>query len=141
MIIGATVIERKKCLANLVKARLESLNQTAQIVEDRLNSLDHTDRVLVESSIGRIHITASVSRDPNGSIPTSDFEDGDQSFLADKDFVVYGWTTNDGRTMLMFVPVADVLGNRSLTKNQIIAARDRGYSVVLPPRDRQVADD
>lgn len=138
MIIGASASERKKCVAHLVKARLESLNQTAQIVDTSPSQPDHPDNVVVESSIGRIHIIASVSRDPNGSIPTTDLEDQDLSFLADKDFVVYGWTTNDGRTMIMFVPAKDVLGHHYLSKNQIIAARDRDYSAVLPPRDRQM---
>ncbi len=139
MIIGATVLERKKCVGSLVKEHREALNQTARIVESRAKTSDQVEHFAIESAVGRIHIIASVSRDPNGSIPTSDLEGNDQSFLADKDFVVYGWTTNDGRTMLMFVPVADVRGHHFLTKNQIIASRDRGYSVVLPPRDRAMA--
>ena len=78
MITGTTVLERKKCLAALVAGHLTSLGHTASIIEGRINSQGHTDRVLVESSIGLVHLTASVNRDPQGSIPTSDFEDGSQ---------------------------------------------------------------
>ena len=131
MINGKTVLERKKCLAALVARHLASLGHTASIVEGRVNSQGHTDRVLVESSIGLVHITASVNREPEGSIPTSDFEDASQAFLADKDFVAYGWNTKDDRTMIMFVPVADVLGNKSLSKNQIRSASSRQFSAAL----------
>ena len=131
MINGKTVLERKKCLAALVARHLESLGHSASVVEGRTNSEGHTDRVLVESSIGLVHLTASVNREPDGSIPTSDYEDGSQSFLADKDFVAYGWNTKDDRTMIMFVPVANVIGNKSLSKSQIRSASRREYSTVL----------
>ncbi len=131
MITGTTVLERKKSLAALVAGHLTSLGHTASIIEGRINSQGHTDRVLVESSIGLVHLTASVNRDPQGSIPTSDFEDGSQDFLADKDFVAYGWITKDHRTMIMVVPIARVLGNMSLSKNQIREASVREYSTVL----------
>ena len=131
MIDGKTILERKKSLAALVAHHLSSLGHSASVVEGRTNSLGHTDRVLVESSIGLVHLTASVNQDPDGSIPTSDYEDGGQSFLADKDFVAYGWNTKDKRTMIMFVPVSVVLGNKSLSKSQIRSASSREYSTVL----------
>ncbi len=131
MITGNTVLERKKCLADLVAHHLESLGYPAKVVEGRKNSQGHTDRVLVDSSIGLVHLTASVNQEPNGSIPTSDFEDGDQSFLADKDFVAYGWNTKDNRTLIMFVPIADIIGNKSLSKSQIRLASNRTFSTVL----------
>lgn len=131
MIIGKTVLDRKKCLASLVEEHLNSLGKAATIIENRTNSKGHTDRVLVQSSIGLIHLTASVNQDPDGSIPTSDYQDGSQDFLADKDFVAYGWNTKDKRTMIMFVPVDSVLGNKSLSKSQIRASSNRDYNVVL----------
>lgn len=134
MLSGKTVLERKKCLAALVARHLASLGHTASVVEGRINSQGHTDRVLVESSIGLVHLTASVNREPDGSIPTSDYEDGSQSFLADKDFVAYGWNTKDNRTMIMFVPTASVIGNKSLSKGQIRSASNREYSTVLRPQ-------
>lgn len=131
MISGNTVLERKRCLAELVADRLISLGVNASLIENRVNSKGHTDRVLVESSIGLIHLVASVNEDPEGSIPTSDFQDGSQDFLADKDFVVYGWNTKDKRAMIMFVPIENVLGNKSLSKSQIKDANIRKYSYVI----------
>ncbi len=132
MITGKTVLDRKKSLAALVADHLASLGHKASIVEGRTNSQGHTDRVLVNSSIGLIHVTASVNKEPDGSIPTSDYDDGNQAFLADKDFVAYGWNTKDNRTMLMFVSMTAVIGKMSLSKSQIKRASIREYSIVLP---------
>ncbi len=131
MIIGKTKLERKKCLASIVAKHLVSLGHTASVVEGRINSKGHTDRVLVESSIGLVHLTASVNQEPDGSIPTSDHADDSQAFLADKDFVVYGWNTKDKRTMIMFVPIVSVIGNKSMSKSQIKSANNCEYSTVL----------
>jgi len=131
MIVGNTVLQKKKCLANLVAKHLNSIGHEASIVENRVNSVGHTDRVLVESQIGLVHVVASVNDDPNGSIPTSDFEDGDQSFLTDKNFVAYGWNTKDKRTIVIFVPTSFVLGHKSLSKNQIKGAKVKEFSFVL----------
>jgi len=132
MIVGKTVLERKRCLASLVSAHLNSVGAEASIVENRVNSKGHTDRVLVLSSIGIIHLTASVNQDPDGTIPTSDYQDGGQEFLADKDFVAYGWNTKDKRTMIMIVPVHAVIGNKSLSKGEIRRARIPDYSTTIP---------
>jgi len=131
MIVGNTVLERKKCLAEIVASRLTSLGHTATLVEGRVNSKGHTDRVLVKSSIGLVHLTASVNQEPDGSIPSSDFEDGSQSFLADKEYVAYGWNTKDKRTMIMFVPAADVIGNKFMLKDKIVSSSNRVLSFVL----------
>jgi hypothetical protein len=132
MIVGKTVLERKRCLASLVSAHLNSVGAEASIVENRVNSKGHTDRVLVLSSIGIIHLTASVNQDPDGGIPTADYQDGGQEFLADKDFVAYGWNTKDKRTMIMIVPVDAVIGKKSLSKSEIRQARIPEYSKTIP---------
>jgi len=131
MIVGNTVLQKKKCLANLVAVHLKSVGHEASIIENRVNSEGHTDRVLVDSSIGLVHVVASVNEDPNGSIPTSDFEDGSQSFMTDKKYVAYGWNTKDRRTIVMVVPTSFVLGHKSLTKNEIKAERIKEFSFVL----------
>ena len=133
MIIGDTPLAKKKCLAKLVAQDLIEKGHKATIIENRVNSKGHTDRVLVDSSIGLVHVVASRNDDPNGSILTSDIDDGDQSFLMDKDFVAYGWNTKDKKkTIVKFVPVSFVLGKKSLSKDQIRDASNRDYNFSLP---------
>jgi hypothetical protein len=134
VIEGKTKSERKRRLAVIVVDRLTALGHTASIVEGRVNSLGHKDRILVDSSLGLIHLTASSNTDPSGSILSSDIEDASQAFLADKSLVAYGWNAHDGRSIVMFVSVTAVLGNRSMTKDQIRASSISGYTKVLSPQ-------
>ena len=134
MIEGKSKLDRKKCLAEIVAQHLVSLGHTASVVEGRINSAGHRDQVLVESSIGLVHLTASNNTEPGGSILSSDIENASQQFLADKSFVAYGWNTKDRRTMVMVVPIAAVLGNKSMTKDQIRLASVRELSKVLGPQ-------
>ena len=134
MIEGKTKLERKRRLAQIVVDRLTSLGHTASIVKDRVNSKGHKDHILVDSQFGLIHLTASSNTDPAGTILTSDIEDASQAFLADKSFVAYGWNTQDSRAIVMLVPVAAVLGNKSMTKDQIRTASIREYTIVLGPQ-------
>lgn len=130
--LTATKLERKRQLADLVASHLTALGHEASVVCDRKNAAGHLDRVLVDSSVGLVHTTASVSRDPNGSILTSDIDSGAQTFLAGKDFVAYGWVDRSGRTLIQFVPIALILGKRFLAKTDIIHLADRTLSTVLP---------
>ena len=131
LLAGETVSKRKKCLASLVAKHLISLGHEASVVENRKNSAGHIDRVVVESSIGLIHLTASSSREANAAIPAADFKDGDQSFLADKTYVAYGWNSKDQRTVIMFVEAAKIWGKKSLTKNEIRQLSERHLNKVI----------
>ncbi|WP_185822550.1 hypothetical protein [Xanthomonas sp. GW] len=131
MMEGKSKLDRKRSLANIVVQHLMSLGHTASVVEGRTNSCGHKDKILVDSSIGFVHLTASNNLEPGGSILSSDIEEGSQQFLADKSFVAYGWNTKDRRTIVMVVPIAAVLGNKSMTKDQIRSASIREYSLVL----------
>ncbi|WP_017909280.1 hypothetical protein [Xanthomonas sp. SHU 199] len=133
MIAGKSKLDRKKNLASIVAGHLVSLGHTASVVEGRVNSAGHRDQVLVDSAIGLVHVTASSNTEPNGSILCSDIEDGDQSFLADKEVVAFGWNTGDGRTTVMLVPAEAVRGNKSMTKDQIRSASIRAYTLMLGP--------
>ena len=130
-IFGDTVSKRKKCLAELVKDHLLALGHDAKLTENRTNSAGHTDQIVVESSIGIIHISASSSLEPNASIRAADYQEGDQSFLADKSYVAFGWNTKDQRTIIMFVQSAEIEGKSSLTKNEIKKLSDRDLNKVL----------
>ena len=128
---GNTVPQRKQCLAELVQHRLAFLGHDAEIVANRVNAAGHNDSVLVKSSVGIIHLTATGSLDPNAFITVADFADGNQNFLAEKDFVAFGWNGEDGRAFIMFVPAVHAAGNRELRKQQIVSLRNRELSVVL----------
>lgn len=130
--LSITKVERKRQLAELVAERLNALGHPAAVVSNRKNENGHVDRVLIESSLGLVHTTASVSTDPNGSILVCDIEDGSQDFLAGKAFVVYGWVDRSGRTLMQFIPTAHVLGRRSMLKADILHLADRALSTVLP---------
>lgn len=134
LIQGKTVLARKFCLAELVASHLQSVGVEATVLKDRRNSEGHIDRVVVDSAIGLIHLTASNNEEPNGSIPTADFVGKGQAFLADKEFVAYGWNTKDNRTMIMFVPTLSVIGHNSLTKAEIRQFSNLQYSVALRPQ-------
>lgn len=131
LIIGSTVLKRKKCLAELVEKHLNTIGHKAKLIEKRTNSAGHTDRVLIESDIGLVHLTASSKLQSNERIRTARYKDGDQAFLADKAYVAYGWNTNDDRTFIMFVPVAMVKGKTSLTKTEIENLSERNLNAIL----------
>ncbi len=133
LLVGDTVPKRKKCLAELVKEHLIALGHEAKIIENRTNSAGHTDQVIVESAIGLIHLTASSSLEPNASIRAADYQEGEQAFLADKEFVVYGWNTKDQRTIIMFVPAKKIQGKASLTKSEIKQLSERTLNKVFSP--------
>jgi len=122
MLVGTTVSERKKCLAELVAKHLNELfnSDDSEVVKGRVNSAGLKDQVVVESKkLGLIHLTATGSVEPNDTLVTSGFEDGNQNFLADKAYVAYGWNGKDGRTFLMFVKSENVEGRQGLTKSKI----------------------
>ena len=131
MIQGKSVQERKKSLAELVKNHLQDLGKSAELIFSRVNSKGHKDQVLVESEIGLIHVTTSSSNDPNSPLVTGGFKEKEQDFLADKDFVVYGWCAKDGSTFLMFVDPQKLVGKDGISKQEITALRDRELSIVL----------
>jgi hypothetical protein len=127
-ILGKDVIERKKSLAELVVSHLTDLGHQAKIIKNRTNSKEHTDRLLVESSIGLVHITALSSKDPNEKIP---YQNNDQRWLADKEYVAVGWNTKDNRTFVFFIKSDDMLGRFDLSKTDLNALRNREYSKVF----------
>ena len=130
-ISGASVQQRKKCLAQLVVEHLLSLGKDAEILENVTNSAGHKDQVLVKSSIGLIHVTATGSDDPNASIPVADYKDANQNFLADKAFVTFGWNTKDKRTFLIFVEANNLTNLESLSKSQLVKLKNKEYSVAI----------
>lgn len=131
MIIGNTVQERKKSVANLVKDHLNSLGKEAELLFNVTNSVGHKDMVVVKSDVGLIHITTTSSNDPNASLVTGGFKDNEQDFLSDKDYVCYGWVTKDKRTFLMFVEPKEIVGIDGISKQKITSLRNRELSVVI----------
>lgn len=125
---GKDVIERKKSLADLVISRLEGLGHKTRLVKNRTNSKNHTDRILVESDIGLIHVTALSSKDPNEKIP---YQNNDQRWLADKSYVAVGWNTKDNRTFVFFIKAEDMLGKYDLSKTDLNSLRDKSLSIVF----------
>lgn len=130
--LTASKARRKQQLAELVADRLQSLGHQAQIVTGHQNPNGHRDLVIVESSIGLVHTTASKSTDPNASILVSDIEDGSQIFLEGKTWVAFGWVDRGGRTLLQFVLVEHVRGRSSIPKTEVLRRADRDLSSVLP---------
>jgi len=131
LIIGNTVQERKKSVANLVKDHLNSLGKEAELLFNVTNSVGHKDMVVVKSDVGLIHITTTSSNDPNASLVTGGFKDNEQDFLSDKDYVCYGWVTKDKRTFLMFVEPKEIVGIDGISKQKITSLRNRELSVVI----------
>lgn len=129
-LIGATIQERKVCLANLVVEHLLSIGKSAEVVRNYANSAGHRDLVMVKSCIGLIHLTATDSVEQNAILATADYKDGNQRFLTDKTFVAFGWNTKTKRTFLMFVPVEKVIGTDGLPKNDIPKLRDKTLSII-----------
>jgi hypothetical protein len=130
--LNASKSERKRQLAELVAEHLRSMGHDATVLTGHLNASGHRDQVIVDSAIGLVHTTASVSTDPNGSILVSDIEDGSQRFLDGKDWVAYGWVDRSGRTLVQFVRAEHVLGRTTISKSEISKLSDRGLSVVYP---------
>jgi hypothetical protein len=101
------------------------------VIENKINSVGHRDQVIIKSSIGLIHITATESIDPNASIPIANYKDNNQSFLADKDHIAFGLNTKDQRTILIFVEADKLVGLKSLSKLQIVKLKTKEYSGVI----------
>ncbi len=132
-LIGDSVPERKNCLASLVERHLKNLGHSAEIVKNKTNSAGHTDIVLVSSSAGLVHCSATASTESNAYIPVADFDaEGGQDYLVDKDWVAFGWNRKDKTTSIMFVSVEAVHNKRRMSKQEIIALRDRQLSIILP---------
>lgn len=131
LITGNTIAKRKRALAEIVVRHLSGLGHHAELVEGRTNSSGHRDTVVVESSIGFVHVAASGSTAPNDTIRAAGYSDGDQTFLAEKSYVAFGWNTKDGRTMVMFVPASDIAGKASLPKSEIKRLSIPALSAVL----------
>lgn len=129
--LKATKASRKRQLARLVAERLVALGHDAHVVEGHVAPSGHRDLVIVMSSIGLVHTTASNSTDPNASILVSDIEDGGQKFLEGKDWVAYGWVDRAGRTLLQFVRADHILGRLSISKAEIRCLADGTLSTVL----------
>lgn len=131
MLTGSTINQRKRSLATLVVNQLRAKGHTATIIENRKNTLGHTDRIAVASDRGLIHITATGTTDPNGKIKVSGYHDRSQDFLADKDFVAFGWKTRDNRTFLMIIDAKHVAGRQEMAKSDIVRVSNTNLSVVL----------
>ena len=129
---GDSPKRRKESLATLVSEHLNTIEIKAEVIRDHVNATGHIDAVVVDSNIGLIHLTATGSTAINSVIPVSDYKDGSQGFLDDKDFVAFGWNDKDGRTFLMVVPVDQVRGKDRLQKAEIKNIRVREWSTVLP---------
>lgn len=134
LITGSSNIARKQCLANLVKEHLIEIGHKAEIVTERQNSAGHTDRIAVESSIGLVHVTASGNLDPNGKIGISDYQGSEQTFLADKSYIAFGWNTQDGRTIITFVRAENIAGKTFPTKLEIQQLSERSLNKVITPK-------
>lgn len=131
MIKGDTVHERKLSLAEIVKDHLNKLGKNAELVFNQTNSAGHTDRVLVKSDIGIIHLTTTSSNDPNASLVTGGFIEKEQDFIKDKSFICYGWVAKDKRTFIMFVEPKNIGGLEGISKQQITKLRNREFSTVV----------
>jgi hypothetical protein len=131
MIVGDTTPKRKESLAVLVKEQFDQKGIEANLVRNRTNSEGHKDQVLLETEIGLIHLTATNNVDPNSGFPTGSYETGSQTYLADKDYVAYGWNTKDKRTFVMFVDPANVKGKENLSKSEIRDLRNKELSFVV----------
>ena len=131
MISGETKLERKTALGHLVVKYLQSLGYKAELIKNRENSEGHKDQVLVDSDLGLIHLTATESIDPNASIRTANLIDGTQAFLADKQYVAYGWNTRDKRTFVIMVEANKVRGCRMLEKKKIVSMKTKSLSQVI----------
>ncbi len=109
------------------------MGKSAELVFSRVNSAGHKDQVLVESDLGLIHVTATSSDDPNGSLVTGGFKENEQDYLADKKYVVFGWNTKERRprTFLFFVKAEELVGREGITKLEVNGLRDRELSIVL----------
>ena len=129
---GKTATLRKKCLAALVASHLEKEGHVVEVVENRTDSEGRKDGVLVQSDkIGLIHVTATTSTDPNALVPLTAYKDGTQDPLNEKVYVAFGWNTRDGRTLIAFVPVRDLIGKKSLSKGELKRLSDRSLGAVL----------
>ncbi|MFZ3192485.1 MAG: hypothetical protein WA154_04660 [Moraxellaceae bacterium] len=127
-----SVLERKNCLSSLVEGHLKNLGHSAEIIKNKMNSAGHTDTVLVSSSVGLVHCSATPSTKSNAYILVADFDaEGGQDYLADKDWVAFGWNRKDKTTSIMFLSVEAVRNKRRMSKQEIIALRDRQLSIIL----------
>ncbi|GMG88775.1 hypothetical protein [Biformimicrobium ophioploci] len=133
MILGKTVGERKRSLAELVKNHLIGMGKAAEIIHGRVNSAGHKDQVLIDSEIGLIHLTSTSSDDPNSSLVTGGFKEKEQDYLADKKYVVFGWNAKGlkPRTFLFFVEAKELVGRDGISKQEVNRLRDRQLSTVL----------
>jgi hypothetical protein len=129
--LKATKSVRKRQLAELVAERLIALGHEAHVMTDHLNASGHRDQVIVQSSLGLVHTTASKSTDPNDAILVSDIEDASQLFLEGKAWVAYGWVDRSGRTLVQFVRAEHVMGRRSMLKTEVTRLADPHLSTVL----------
>lgn len=129
--LKATKSVRKRQLAALVSEHLTSLGHEAQVVTGHLNKSGHRDQVIVQSSLGLVHTTASKSTDPNDAILVSDIEKASQRFLEGKTWVAFGWVDRSGRTLLQLVRTELVRGRRSMLKAEVTRLADPQLSIVL----------
>ena len=64
------------------------------------------------------HITTTANDKPNHKFCVTD-GDNTQTFLHDVDAVIYVWPTKDQRILYMTVPMQNVLGHNTLSKDEI----------------------
>jgi len=120
-IVGTTKCDRKLSLANLVAANLNSLGYAASVLQNVTNSAGtHKDTCLVDSNLGRIHVTAQSQLKPNGFIDL-DFGHDDQSFTVDKAFFAFGYnsTDNTGRTFVFMLNARHIVGKKKLLVSEM----------------------
>jgi len=127
-IVGKSVLDRKITLAGLVAQHLTDLGHSATVAENRTNSAGHTDRIVVESSLGLIHITALSSTNPNEALPHQGEE---QKWIEEKSYIAIGWNDKAGRTLIFFVPANSILGRTDLTKDIMKNLSDRSLNKII----------
>lgn len=125
---GETVVERKKCLANLICEELRKKGNTAETLFNEKGESGHKDTVVISSNIGKIHVTATESKEPDSSF--RGVQAGD-TWMEGKDFVAFGWNTKDDRTMIMFTRPEDLPSGKSLSKDDIRKVNVKEYTMVL----------
>lgn len=125
---GDNIPQRKKSLAIIVCKHLNTLNLNAKLIENRTNSAGHTDRVVIESDLGLVHITALSSSNPNDLIP---YQRGSKNWFEDKSYIAVGWNVSDGRTLVFFIPSKHFKERNDLSKSNIKPLCNKELTAIL----------
>lgn len=119
-LIGNTPTQRKVYLAGLLVRHLNQMGYDAKTVKNYTNSAGHTDRILIESgSLGLIHVSAHSSLDQNENIKPANFQNNNQRFIADKNWIAFGWDRGDGTIVAHFVKPECIESVTSITRAEV----------------------